>query len=797
MKHLKIISVIFIFFFYFNNSFSEQIEFKSEKINVTDDGNTIIAFKSNTFIPDKNILVVSDKVNYDKNKKFLVFSENVYLHDKFNNLIIKSNLIEYDEKSNIISSYGNTQINLDNNYEIDSKDIFYNRLSHKIYGKNDTFIYDKEGNIFKLRDKFNINIKKKLVNSKSSIVIDKNENKYIFEDLMIDLEENKIAGREIKVKFKKTYFGNEKNDPILKGKSSYSDDKELKIYKTVFSTCNINNKKCRGWELSADEFKHDKEKKLFEYKKSWLKLFDYKLFYLPYFNHPDPSVKRKSGFLAPSYSSSDSLGTAINVPYFKVLSNDKDITYKPRIYADKSFLLQNEYRQALQSSKVNSDFSFLIGSAGTKGHLFYNQVGDINSNINFELNLQNVKGDNYLKTHKLIDTSSLISSDSLLVSNLDINWIFKDSSLSTSFKLYEDLSRNYHDRYQYIFPNFNFVKKIEIPDSYNGNFNFNSYGFNKLYDTNVSETVLTNDFLFSSNEYISKTGLSSNYDILIKNSNNYSKNSTNYNENLNYNLFGIAKLDTSFPMQKRMKDFTHFLKPILSLRYSPNGNNDLSSKDVLLSYNSVFDLNRIGSNSQVEGGESLSIGLEFMRNNNDGKNILDFKVANVIKTDEDQNMPSKSKLDNKRSDIVGNLNYNLTDNLKLGYFFSYDKDLKYSNIDQLSLDVSVNNFFTNFSYYSEHNDLINVESAKNKSKFFVNEENALSFEISKDLIDSFTEYYNLTYSHETDCISLNLNFNKSFYRDGSLEPSKSLSFLIKIIPFTEIGVQNIGTLVGN
>ena len=380
---------------------------------------------------------------------------------------------------------------------------------------------------------------------------------------------------------------------------------------------------------------------------------------------------------------------------------------------------------------------------------------------------------------------------------MDINWIFKDSSLSTSFKLYEDLSRNYHDRYQYIFPNFNFVKNIEIPDNYNGNFNFNSYGFNKLYDTNVSETVLTNDFLFSSNEYISKTGLSSNYDILIKNSNNYSKNSTNYDENLNYNLFGIAKLDTSFPMQKRMKDFTHFLKPILSLRYSPNGNNDLSSKDVLLSYNSVFDLNRIGSNSQVEGGESLSIGLEFMRNNNDGKNILDFKVANVIKTDEDQNMPSKSKLDNKRSDIVGNLNYNLTDNLKLGYFFSYDKDLKYSNIDQLSLDVSVNNFFTNFSYYSEHNDLIDVESAKNKSKFFVNEENALSFEVSKDLVDSFTEYYNLTYSHETDCISLNLNFNKSFYRDGSLEPSKSLSFLIKIIPFTEIGVQNIGTLVGN
>ena len=43
--------------------------------------------------------------------------------------------------------------------------------------------------------------------------------------------------------FNKSYFGNEKNDPILKGRSSYSTDEELKVYKAVFSTCNIKNKK--------------------------------------------------------------------------------------------------------------------------------------------------------------------------------------------------------------------------------------------------------------------------------------------------------------------------------------------------------------------------------------------------------------------------------------------------------------------------------------------------------------------------------------------------------------------------
>ena len=123
--------------------------------------------------------------------------------------------------------------------------------------------------------------------------------------------------------------------------------------------------------------------------------------------------------------------------------------------------------------------------------------------------------------------------------------------------------------------------------------------------------------------------------------------------------------------------------------------------------------------------------------------------------------------------------------------------MKYSNLDQFGLDFSVNNFFTNISYYSEHNDLPEVESIKNTSRFSFNNENKITFEVSRDLNDNFTEYYDLIYSHETDCIALLLNFNKSFYRDGSLEPSKNLSFLLKIIPFTDLVVPNVGSLVGN
>ena len=73
------------------------------------------------------------------------------------------------------------------------------------------------------------------------------------------------------------------------------------------------------------------------------------------------------------------------------------------------------------------------------------------------------------------------------------------------------------------------------------------------------------------------------------------------------------------------------------------------------------------------------------------------------------------------------------------YSFSYDKDLEYSNLEQINLEFGLNNFFTDFSYYIENNDIGNKENFKNKSYFTINKENKLSFEIAKNLKDDFTD----------------------------------------------------------
>ncbi len=796
MKIKNFIIKLFIIYFIFNLVKADEIEIDASDIKVQDEGRLITAFNSKINIPKKKLNIESKVAEYNKQKKIITFIDDVYFFDEVNNIIIKSDLIKYDENKNLIYSPEHAEFFIDEKYNLKSNKIYFNRSSNEIYSNEVTVIIDDKNNTYNLEDEFHFDISNEIILSKKSSILDNEKNKYIFEDLAINLKLNEIVGKEIKIEYENSYFGNPSNRPILKGRSGFSNEESLKIYKAVFSTCNVEEKKCRGWELNTETFNHDKINKVFEYKNSWLKLFDYKVFYAPYFSHPDPTVKRKSGFLTPSYVSSNTLGVSLITPYFKVISHDKDMTFSPKFYADKSFMLQNEYRQVLESGKIQSDFSFLFGEHGTKSHFFYSQFGELNSNLSYDLNLQDVKGDNYIKTHSLKQTTPLIDRDDYLLSNFDLNWVFADSSLNTSVKLFENLSGNRSDRYTFVLPDFDFTKKIDLPESYNGSFNFNSYGNLKNYDTNINDITITNDFLFESDEYISVSGFSTNYDILLKNYNYYANQNNKIYDNRVYDLTSVIKVESSLPLEKQTEDFTNILKPIVSLRYSPNGNSDLSNKNTLLNYNSVFSLNRLGSSSEIEGGASLSLGLEFNKKNNSGFEIFDFKIANVLRLKEDYRLPRRSKLNKTRSDIFGNLRYNFDDHINIGYFFSYDRDLKYSNLDQLDASFSVNNFVSKFAYYTEKNDLGDKENIKNNSSFRFNNENSLNFSITKDLKDDYTQFYDLIYNYQTDCISIDLNYNKSFYRDGNVEPNQSLSFLIKIIPFNEFGVPNLGNVIG-
>ena len=793
----KVIFYIFIIFALFEKSvFSEEININSSNIKVLEKGNIINALNVKANIPSKKIEIEGDKSIYDKKNSQLTIINNVKFFDNLKNIYLEGEKVIYNQLTDLVQTFGKTFIRIEDKYYVYSNDLFYDRKLQKIYTDKETIIKDKKQNVFNLEDNFVFDINNEIITSDKTNIIDNNNNEYGFEKAKIDLKNNAIAGKELKVNFMDSYFGNPDNDPILKGRGATSNENKTKIYKAVFTTCNTENKKCPGWEIQSEEFTHDKINKVFEYKNSWLKIFDKKVLYFPFFSHPDPSVERKSGFLTPVYGGSDNFGSWINIPYFKVINEEKDLTFNPRIYADDKIILQSEYRQAFENSNLISDFSFNNDGKNTNTHLFAKIDGNLNSKTKFDFKYQDVTNDNYLKIHNLSDSSPIIENESLLTTQFKITKNIDDNTnLDTSFTVYEDLSKRDSDRFQYILPNFTYAKNITIPNSYNGNYKFISSGFQKNYDTNKYESLLINDFLFESNNIISESGLLNNYDLLIKNFNSYTENSSSYTEKEDYEVFGSILLKTSFPLKKVNEYSQNYLKPIMAIRYSPNNTKDISSKDILLNYDNIFSLNRIGSNEFVEGGRSIALGLEYAKIDLLDNTIFGFKIASSISDKKNDNLPTKSKLNKTRSDFVGNLSYSPNNILNFDYNFSYDSNFDGSNYDSISTSIDLNNFFTKFNFHSLDGELGDSEVISNTTKYNFNSEKSLIFNTTKNLKNDFTEYYNLIYSYETDCLTASLDFNKKFYQDGSLVPTKSLLFTIRFIPFVDLEPASFNTLI--
>ena len=112
------------------------------------------------------------------------------------------------------------------------------------------------------------------------------------------------------------------------------------------------------------------KKKIINYKNAWLEIYDKPIIYFPKFFHPDPTVKRQSGFLMPQIMNSSSLGLSLKLPYYKVISDNKDLTFTPRIFSENEALFQNEYRQVNKNSKHIADFSLKEKTQHLK-HIFF------------------------------------------------------------------------------------------------------------------------------------------------------------------------------------------------------------------------------------------------------------------------------------------------------------------------------------------------------------------------------------------------------------------------------------------
>ncbi len=85
------------------------------------------------------------------------------------------------------------------------------------------------------------------------------------------------------------------------------------------------------------------------------------------------------------------------------------------------------------------------------------------------------------------------------------------------------------------------------------------------------------------------------------------------------------------------------------------------SNDITLNTDNLFSLNRMNSDELIEKNLSLNVGLDWMlerkKSEQTNPKKLALSIGQVIKFNKDADMPIKSSLQNKNSDLVTKVSY--------------------------------------------------------------------------------------------------------------------------------------------
>jgi len=760
----KISYIIFLFFFtIISYSNANEISFDTAEIQISDNGNIITAL-------DGEANSVIDKIKIT-GKKFV-----------------------YDKLLSSLSASGNLIIeNKEQSIQIESKKIFYDLKNKIIFSKEPSIINDNFGNRYFV-NKFNYDISKSVIKINDAKIIDKDKNTINLKLAFLNLTSNKLLAKDILVNLNSIFYNEENNTRIAGNSLVFENDKSI-ISKGVFTTCKKNDD-CPPWQLSAKKITHDKIKKTIYYDNAWLKLYDRPIFYFPKFFHPDPTVKRRSGFLIPTTSDSSSTGTSVNLPYYHVLSDNKDFTVRPRVYFQNKQLIQSEYREVNKNSSNTTDFSLLNDGGQTRNHFFSKFTRNLDLDIfeesKIDFQLQQTSGDTYLKTYKL--KSPLIEDNSVLTSSLSFDGFNEDTSLYIDMRSYENLALKKSDRFEFISPNYRLNKRIFKENSYNGNFNLSSNGYSKNYDTNKFEHTVINNFDYASNSKINKYGFKNNTNVFLKNSNKKTRDPSKYIDNDAYRLASLFEYKSSYPLIKEASSGSkNLLIPSSSFKFSPNTTRPMRNDESRIDINNVFNPNRINSEDTFEGGASLTLGTEFLKINKDNDEILNVKLANSIRYKEDKNLPIMSSIGKKTSDLFGQIEFNPNEIFEFNYDFSLDENLQNQNYQLIKTSMTLNNFVTSFSFLNEDFDTItnNKGYLENKTNYKISDSKDFTFETRRNKKTSLTEFYNLIYSYRNDCLIASLEYNKDFYEDRGLQPEENVFFKLTFVPFGETQTPNL------
>jgi LPS-assembly protein len=205
--------------------------------------------------------------------------------------------------------------------------------------------------------------------------------------------------------------------------------KTTTFYRGVYTACEPcreRPEKAPIWQVKAARIIVDHNEHMVYFKRAQLEFLGMPVAYFPAFSAPDPTIKRKSGFLFPSAGYKKTLGAFLQTPYFWALAPNYDITLAPAVYTNQGFLMDVEWRHRLEHGQYSLR---MAGINQLNPEDFYDDDGDSrNSGVKDWRGGIQTQGEFYLNRYWTFGWDATLLSDrtfsrdySLLSDSTDIN----------------------------------------------------------------------------------------------------------------------------------------------------------------------------------------------------------------------------------------------------------------------------------------------------------------------------------------------------------------------------------------
>ncbi|MDC1382635.1 LPS assembly protein LptD [Candidatus Puniceispirillum sp.] len=178
--------------------------------------------------------------------------------------------------------------------------------------------------------------------------------------------------------------------------------------------CDFLNGELPLWEIKASQTVRNEKTQTITHFNMRMTVMNIPVGYLPFLSHPDSTVRRRSGFLTPSFIVSSDLGFTPSIPYYKIIDETSDAEFVGYRYQHRGLGVKTRYRKLWDTASLQANLYAanvetykknreLVGAIDMR---FSSQIGN---GWNVDAQLRRASQDTFMRRYNFNNDTSLKS----------------------------------------------------------------------------------------------------------------------------------------------------------------------------------------------------------------------------------------------------------------------------------------------------------------------------------------------------------------------------------------------------